>query len=172
MIKGRAIPEGAVGSSSGCSLCSKPLPCSRELRWGASAQRKSESASHRQDFICAVSSLFLPCRKQWPQQQTGSCGQSRQWIGAAVPGREQELLELQQGEAPHRSYERALGCREGKILPGRRGVKAELAPSESHRPPRVLGKAMPAWARPTEHPEAIGTTPTSRTFTVGDITAC
>lgn len=41
----------------------------------------------------------------------GSCGL---WIRAAVPGQEQELLELQQGEAPHRSCELDLVCREGR----------------------------------------------------------
>lgn len=53
---------------------------------------------------------------------------------------EQEILQLQQGEAPPRNYEQALGCREGKVLPGRRGEKAGLAPTMSHRAPRLLGK--------------------------------
>lgn len=44
----------------------------------------------------------------------GSC---RRWIGAAVPGQEQELLELQQGEAPHRSCELDLVCREEREGP-------------------------------------------------------
>lgn len=39
----------------------------------------------------------------------GSC---RRRIRAAAPGQEQELLELQQGEAPHRGCELDLACRE------------------------------------------------------------
>lgn len=84
MREGKAIPESTTRSSSGHSLGSKPPPHSRELHQGASAQMNVQSAGCRRDFSCMVASLFLPCRKQWFQQQTGSCGQSRQRIRAAV----------------------------------------------------------------------------------------
>lgn len=56
----------------------------------------------QQGFSCVFSRLFLPGNAL-------SCGC---WIGAAVPGQELELLELQQGEAPHRSSELDLVCRD------------------------------------------------------------
>lgn len=63
----------------------------------------------------------------------GSCPR---WIGAAAPGQEQELLELQQGEAPHRSCELDLICREEREGPSweeRRGENAAPVLSGSHR---------------------------------------
>jgi len=132
MSKGRAIPKGTVGSSSGRSLGSKALPRGRELCRGASAQWKAQSAGRRQDLGCAVSSLLLPCREQWPQQETGSCGQSGQWVGAvgrgssAWPGA--GGLELQHREGPCCSCEQALGCREGKVLAGGEGKRQGWCP--------------------------------------------
>lgn len=87
--------------------------------------------------------------------------------GAAAPGPELELLELQQGEAPHRGCEQDLGCR-GCVLPGRRGENAGLAPSGSRQAPRLLSRLK-------EQTQAVKVqthrAPTSRTFAVGSITA-
>lgn len=158
--KVRAAPEGTAGSSCGCSLSSKLLPRGGELRRGASARRKAQGAGHRQDISCAVPSLFLPCSEQWPQQETCGCGQRGEWIRAAVSGPEQKLLELQQGEAPHRRCEqgredpsweeRGKGRVQGPTeLPGHWARQASMG--QTHRAPRRDGAA-----------------PTSRTFAGGD----
>lgn len=146
--KGRATPEGTAGSSCGCNLSSKLLPRGGELHRGASTRRKAQGAGHRQDISCTVSSLFLPCSEQWPQQETYSCGQSGEWIRAAVSGPEQKLLELQQGEAPHRRCEqgredpsweeRGKGRVQGPTeLPGHWARQASVG--QTHRAPRRDG---------------------------------
>lgn len=84
--KDRAIPEGTAGSSSGCSLGSKPLPRRRELLWGKRAWRDTRSASCRRDFSCVFSSLFLLGNGLRNGQLRALDQGSSAWPRAGAPG--------------------------------------------------------------------------------------